>query len=144
MNPALTLETGRLNLRRVTLDDVELMKHEIRQLRPVLVRQKHRRVLGGPADTDHRIAWVGPTAEGPDRYLGDGYAVVDATGQTVMPGLVDVHVHFDIIGHSDYDKWFGTYESRMRSDIMPSAAKAMLYAGVTTVRDGEISPALVS
>ena len=61
--------------------------------------------------------------------------VIDTNGMTVMPGLVDVHVHFDIIGHSDYDRWFGTYETRMRTDIMPYAAKAMLYAGVTTVRD---------
>lgn len=60
---------------------------------------------------------------------------VDASGMTVMPGLVDVHVHFDILGHANYAHWFGEYEDRMRSDIMPSAAQAMLRAGVTSVRD---------
>lgn len=62
-------------------------------------------------------------------------SIIDANGMTVMPGLVDVHVHFDILGHADYDHWFGTYEDRMRTDILPSAAKAMLMAGVTSVRD---------
>ncbi len=61
--------------------------------------------------------------------------VVDANGMTVMPGLIDVHVHFDILGHADYDHWFGTYEDRMRTDILPAAARAMLRAGVTSVRD---------
>lgn len=64
-----------------------------------------------------------------------GARVIDTNGMSVMPGLVDVHVHFDILGHSDYDRWFGTFEDRMRTDIMPSAAKAMLNAGITTVRD---------
>lgn len=79
-----------------------------------------------------RIVAVG--AEG-DIAIPEGTQVIDTNGMTVMPGLVDVHVHFDILGHSNYDHWFGNYESRMRSDIMPAAAKAMLMAGVTTVRD---------
>ena len=61
--------------------------------------------------------------------------LIDVDGKTVMPGLIDVHVHFDILGHASYAHWFGTYEDRMRSDIMPSAAQAMLRAGVTSVRD---------
>ena len=65
----------------------------------------------------------------------NGATLIDASGKTVMPGLVDVHVHFDILGHANYAHWFGEYEDRMRSDIMPSAAQAMLRAGVTSVRD---------
>lgn len=61
--------------------------------------------------------------------------IIDVDGKTVMPGLIDVHVHFDILGHANYAHWFGTYEDRMRTDIMPSAAQAMLRAGVTSVRD---------
>jgi imidazolonepropionase-like amidohydrolase len=64
-----------------------------------------------------------------------GVKVIDADGRTVMPGLIDLHVHFDIIGHGDYDHWFANYESRMRSDVLPTAARIMLNAGVTSVRD---------
>ena len=31
-----------------------------------------------------------------------GTRVLDAAGMTVMPGLIDVHVHMDTIGHTDY------------------------------------------
>lgn len=79
-----------------------------------------------------RITAVGPADE---IDIPSEAEIIDANGMTVMPGLIDVHVHFDILGHADYDHWFGTYEDRMRSDILPSAAKAMLMAGVTAVRD---------
>ena len=70
-----------------------------------------------------------------DIEIPDDARIIDANGLTIMPGLIDVHVHFDILGHADYNHWFATYEDRMRSDILPSAAKAMLNAGVTSVRD---------
>jgi len=79
-----------------------------------------------------KIVAVGPDS---DTAIPDGARIIDTNGMTVMPGLIDIHVHFDILGHSDYGHWFGTYENRMRPDIMPSAAKAMLMAGVTAVRD---------
>ena len=80
----------------------------------------------------NRISAVGTQA---DTDIPDGARVIDADGRTVMPGLIDLHVHFDILGHSDYDHWFPAYEGRMRSDILPAAAKIMLDAGVTSVRD---------
>lgn len=64
-----------------------------------------------------------------------GARVIDTNGMTVMPGLIDVHVHFDILGHSDYPYWFPAYESQMRDVIMPTAARIILQAGVTSVRD---------
>ncbi len=80
----------------------------------------------------NRISAVGTQA---DTDIPDGARVIDADGRTVMPGLIDLHVHFDILGHSDYDHWFPAYEGRMRSDILPAAARILLDAGVTTVRD---------
>lgn len=79
-----------------------------------------------------RIVAVGNEADTP---IPESARIIDTNGKTIMPGLIDIHVHFDILGHSDYGHWFGTYEDRMRSDIMPAAAKAMLMAGVTSVRD---------
>ena len=79
-----------------------------------------------------RILAIGPSA---DVTVPAQAEIIDADGKTVMPGLIDVHVHFDILGHANYAHWFGTYEDRMRTDIMPSAAQAMLRAGVTSVRD---------
>jgi len=80
----------------------------------------------------NKIKAVGATG---NISIPDGAQTIDAKGQTVLPGLVDVHVHFDIIGHADYDHWFETYPPRMRKDIFPAAAKTMLHAGVTSVRD---------
>ena len=80
----------------------------------------------------NRIVAVGPEHE---LDVPAGVRRVDAEGMTVMPGLIDLHVHFDIIGHGDYPHWFGSYEERMRTDIIPAAAQIMLHAGVTSVRD---------
>ena len=64
--------------------------------------------------TGNRITAVG-TQDSID--IPDGVPQIDADGRTVMPGLIDLHVHFDIIGHGDYDHWFSTYESRMRPPV---------------------------
>ena len=64
-----------------------------------------------------------------------GARVIDTNGYTVMPGLMDMHVHLMILGHGDYDHWDRTYPSQFREVIMPISAKQLLMAGVTTARD---------
>ena len=64
-----------------------------------------------------------------------GARVIDTNGYTVMPGLMDMHVHLMILGHGDYDHWDRTYPSKFRDLIMPISAKQLLMAGVTTARD---------
>ena len=61
--------------------------------------------------------------------------VISTEGMTVLPGLWDMHVHLMINGHSDYEHWDKKYPDLFESVIMPSSAKQLLYAGVTSARD---------
>jgi imidazolonepropionase-like amidohydrolase len=64
-----------------------------------------------------------------------GAEVISTEGMTVLPGLWDMHVHLMINGHSDYAHWDKTYPSQIESVIMPSSARQLLLAGVTSARD---------
>ena len=64
----------------------------------------------------------------------DGAELIDASGMTILPGLIDVHVHLDIIGHATYRHWHDTYRSRY-PEIMAVSARQLLMNGVTTVAD---------
>ncbi len=78
------------------------------------------------------IRAVGIQAEVP---IPAGAKVIDTNGYTMMPGMMDMHVHLMILGHGDYDHWDRVYPSLFRDVIMPISAKQLLMAGVTTVRD---------
>jgi len=73
-----------------------------------------------------------------------GAEVISTEGMTVLPGLWDMHVHLMINGHSDYTHWDKTYPPQMESVIMPSSAKQLLMAGVTSARDlgGPLKPSI--
>jgi imidazolonepropionase-like amidohydrolase len=79
-----------------------------------------------------RIVAVGPRHE---VAVPAGTTLIDTEGMSVLPGLMDMHVHLMILGHADYEHWDTTYISRFRELIMPIAAKQLLLSGVTTVRD---------
>lgn len=64
-----------------------------------------------------------------------GVRVIDANGMTVLPGLIDMHVHLHILGHGDYKRWDELYGTRDATLVMPIAARQLLNAGVTTARD---------
>jgi imidazolonepropionase-like amidohydrolase len=65
-----------------------------------------------------------------------GAKVIDAHGMTVMPGMIDMHVHLMILGAGDYNKWFPWLEKEHKAaEVMRISAKQLLMAGVTTVRD---------
>jgi imidazolonepropionase-like amidohydrolase len=64
-----------------------------------------------------------------------GAEVISTEGMTVLPGLWDAHVHLMINGHTDYPHWDKTYTTRFRDVIMPSSAKQLLMAGITSARD---------
>ena len=80
-----------------------------------------------------RIVAAGP---GHAVSVPDNAAIIDAGGKTVMPGLIDAHVHVDLIGHGDYDRYYEFLGGTERlHEVMPVAAKQMLRAGVTSAID---------
>ena len=68
-------------------------------------------------------------AVGPDLVV-EGADVVDCTGCTVMPGLVDCHVHLTMAGSGKPDATLDEARSRAAAN-----ARQLLEAGVTTARD---------
>jgi imidazolonepropionase-like amidohydrolase len=64
-----------------------------------------------------------------------GAEVISTEGMSVLPGLWDMHVHLMINGHGDYAHWDKTYPPLQESVIMPSSAKQLLLAGITSARD---------
>ncbi len=75
---------------------------------------------------DGRIASIGNTVP-------DGANVLDYSGQTVLPGLIDVHVH---LGVNAYDGSYASLGISVPAQAISSAANALktLQAGFTTVR----------
>ncbi len=78
-----------------------------------------------------RIVAVGPASE---VHVPGGARVVDTNGMTVMPGLCDMHVHLQLLGHGDYARWDELYGAR-NEEVMAVAAGQLLDAGVTCARD---------
>jgi imidazolonepropionase-like amidohydrolase len=66
-----------------------------------------------------------------------GAKIVDASGYTVMPGLINVHVHLDLIGHSDYNVWHQKYVpgSAEYGRVCEVGAHQLIMGGVTTAVD---------
>ncbi len=62
-------------------------------------------------------------------------AVVSTVGMTVIPGLIDVAVHLDQLGHGHHARWLEAYQPLTDKVVLPVSARALLAAGVTTARD---------
>lgn len=66
----------------------------------------------------------------------DNAVIIDTGGKTVMPGLIDAHMHIDLIGHGEYARYYEFLNNMERIDeVMPIAAKQMLRGGVTSGLD---------
>ena len=94
--------------------------------------------FGGPNIEDgviliagDRITAIGTRADVP---VPAGVHVVSTEGMTVLPGLFDMHVHLQLLGHGDYPRWHALYAERME-EMMEVAAGQLLHAGVTSARD---------
>jgi imidazolonepropionase-like amidohydrolase len=94
--------------------------------------------FGGPPVHDSVVLIEGDriTAVGEEGRLAipPGARLVDADGYTVMPGLIDAHVHLDILGHGDYPTWHDMVRANY-AEVMERSAAQLLAHGVTTARD---------
>jgi len=63
-----------------------------------------------------------------------GAEVISTEGMTVLPGLWDLQVHIDRLGHGDEERWNRAYEPIAGRVVMPLAAAQLLQAGVTSAR----------
>ncbi len=74
--------------------------------------------------------------------------VVDTSGRTMLPGLIEAHGHLITLGHGSYDAWFPWINAHggdaMLMRVMETAARQLLMAGVTTTVDlgAPLSPSL--
>lgn len=82
---------------------------------------------------NNRIVAVGDQTTGEQMPPREQMQRVDATGQTVMPGLIDVHCHMTY-GEARYEEEIDLYTSpEMRTLIAAANARKVLRAGVTSI-----------
>lgn len=76
------------------------------------------------------------TYAGVDQAVPDGYEVYTISGKTIMPGLIDAHLHFS--GNlTDNDTDWPTEDNLQKAVVAVQQAHECLEAGLTTV--GEVS-----
>ena len=63
-----------------------------------------------------------------------GAAIIDGGGRTLMPGLIDSHVHLTHMTVADLSAWEGMSWDEMAAEAMRNA-REFLMSGFTTVRD---------
>ena len=82
---------------------------------------------------DGRITAVGQKHDTP---IPDNAVVINVAGKTVMPGLIDAHMHIDLIGHGEYNDYYKLLNGMERlPEAMTIAAKQMMRGGVTSGLD---------
>ena len=83
-----------------------------------------------------RIVQVGPAAQ---MDIPSDYLVIDTSGRTMMPGMIELHAHLILLGHGNYGRWFPWIDEQGRDEYLPLvmeiAAGQLLMAGVTSAVD---------
>jgi imidazolonepropionase-like amidohydrolase len=84
----------------------------------------------------NRIVAAGPASA---INIPAGATVIDTSGRTMMPGLIEAHGHLIVLGHGAYDRWFSWMAANggesMLTKVMEISARQLLMAGVTTTVD---------
>src|SRR5262245_23150618 len=82
---------------------------------------------------DNRIVAAGPASV---VQVPADATVIDTSGRTKMPGLIEAHAHLDILGHGDYNRWYPWRTQNGYSErAMEISAKHLLNAGITSAID---------
>ena len=76
----------------------------------------------------NRIVAVGPSSS---VEIPPDAEVINTAGKTMMPGIVDAHMHIMILGHGDYSEWFPWFEDGHDEIVYETSARQLLAAGVT-------------
>src|SRR4051812_19002394 len=84
----------------------------------------------------NKIIKVGPASE---VKIPAGTTVIDTSGLTMMPGMIEAHAHLAILGHGEYGRWFA-WLNEHKAQFPPErvfeiSAKHLLMAGVTSAID---------
>jgi len=83
-----------------------------------------------------KITAAGPSSE---LKIPADATIIDTSGRTMLPGLIETHGHLIVLGHGSYDTWFPWINSHggdaMLRRVMEISAKQLLMAGVTTTID---------
>jgi imidazolonepropionase-like amidohydrolase len=84
----------------------------------------------------NKIVAAGPFAE---VKIPPDATVVDTSGRTMLPGLIETHGHLVVLGHGAYETWFPWIAAHggdaMLNKVMEISARQLLMAGVTTTVD---------
>jgi imidazolonepropionase-like amidohydrolase len=84
----------------------------------------------------NRIVAVGPREQ---VKIPPDATVINTSNKTMLPGLIDTHVHLVIVGHGDYPRYFKWLDEHQKdyplSRILDISAKQLIMAGVTSAVD---------
>lgn len=92
-------------------------------------------LIGDVLVAGQRILAVGPSDELPD--LPPNIERIDATGMTVMPGLIDAHCHISFDEPNSNDELFFHRREGLAAIIAAANVQKLLHAGVTGFFDAD-------
>lgn len=85
---------------------------------------------------NNRIVAAGPATE---VTVPRGTPVIDTRGETMMPGMIELHAHLVLVGDGDIGRWFKWLELHRDNypleQVMELSARQLLSAGITSVVD---------
>ncbi len=90
---------------------------------------------------ENRIVWVGEEATFEKE---ENDMIIDATGKTILPGMVETHVHLTATGNPQFEREYLRTKSDMYHYFALDHAQKHLVSGFTCVRDAGANPGVLS